>query len=54
MAKLNKANSTGSISVILRKDLINKLGWKVGDEVKIILDEESNRLYLEKKPENEF
>lgn len=52
MAKLNRANNTGSVSVVLRKDLVNKLGWKVGDEVKILL--EDTKLILEKKPDNEY
>ena len=31
MAKLNKANTTGSVSIILPKSLVNALGWEVGD-----------------------
>ena len=55
MAKLNKANTTGSVSVVLRKDLVKKLGWKVGDEVRIFLDDKGNeRIFIEKKSDTEY
>ena len=49
--KLNKANTTGSISVILPKSLCDSLGWKIGDEVTWQVTKDPNLLALRREAE---
>ena len=39
MAKLNKANTQGSTSVIIPVKTMKELGWKAGEEVVLIVKE---------------
>jgi len=39
VAKLNKANTQGSTSVIIPVKIMKELGWKVGEEVVMIVKE---------------
>ena len=47
--KLNKANSNGSISVMIPKKLAEAIGWKAGDEVKWQLEPDLKSLKLIKE-----
>ena len=46
--KLNKANTIGSISVLIPKPIIQALNWNVGDNVEWELTNETNVLKLKK------
>lgn len=44
MAKLNTANSCGSISVIIPKNVTKQLGWEAGQEV--VIQTQDNKVVL--------
>ena len=50
--KINRANNNGSVSIIIPRKAIEKLGWQVGDDC--IMKIEDQKLVIEKKPEDIF
>ena len=48
MAKLNKANTKGSVSIIIPKNLLKKLGWLCGDDVSIYLNQTQDKVIISK------
>lgn len=44
--KLHKANQTGSISIILPKDMVKMYGWEVGQEVVVLPSEDMTTLTI--------
>ena len=46
MAKLNRANTDGSVSIVIPKKLVAKLGWQLGDYIEVITTESDDVLKL--------
>lgn len=44
--KLHKINKEGTVAVVLPKKLIEKLGWKEGDYIEVLMTESPNTLRL--------
>lgn len=48
MAKLNKANTCGSTSIIIPSKIIQQLGWKLGEDVVVHLNKDKTKIIIEK------